>query len=107
MTAPPEVKAILKRSCYNCHSHETVWPWYSRIAPVSWLVASDVSEGRENMNFSKWGGYPAGKLNEILEDVREEVEEGEMPPWYYLLPHPEARLSSNDKAALRAWTLGP
>lgn len=104
--APPEVRTILKRACYNCHSNETVWPWYAHIAPVSWLIASDVSEGRENMNFSKWGGYTPEKLEKILKEVREEVEEGEMPPWYYLLPHPEARLSPKDKAVISSWTLG-
>jgi len=103
---PAAVKAILKRSCYDCHSSETIWPWYSRIAPLSWLVTRDVHEGREHLNFSNWGTLPTNELVENMEEVWEEVEEGEMPLWFYLPMHPEARLSSEDRAALRNWATG-
>jgi len=102
--APPEARAVLERSCYDCHSHETRWPWYARVAPASWLLAYDVSEAREHLNFSTWGRYDAKERKENLEAIAEMVEGGEMPLWYYLPLHPDARLSPGDVAALRAWT---
>ena len=101
--ASPEVKAILKRACYDCHSHETIWPRYSRVAPVSWLLAWDVGEGREELNFSTWNRYSQKKREKIIREIWEEVDEGEMPPWFYLPLHPEARLSDSDRVVLRAW----
>jgi cytochrome c551/c552 len=101
--APAEVRAILERSCYDCHSHEVRWPWYARVAPASWLVAWDVGEAREHLNFSTWNRYDAEKRLDHLEELWEEVDEGKMPLWYYLPLHPEARLSDADRAALRAW----
>lgn len=103
ITALPEVKAILKRACFDCHSNETIWPWYSRVAPVSWLLAWDVGEGREELNFSTWNRYSQKKREKIFKEIREEVEEGEMPPWFYLPLHPDARLSDSDRSVLRAW----
>ena len=102
--APPDARAVLERSCYDCHSHATRWPWYAWVAPVSWLLAYDVSEAREHLNFSTWGRYDPKERQENLEEIAEMVEEGEMPLWYYLPLHPEARLGDTDKAALRAWT---
>jgi hypothetical protein len=104
--APPEVRAVLQRSCYDCHSHATRWPWYAWIAPVSWLLAHDVAEGREHLNFSTWGRYDAAERAENLEEIAEMVEEGEMPPWFYLPLHRDAPLSPADLATLTAWT-GP
>jgi hypothetical protein len=101
--ASPDVKAILKRACYDCHSHETIWPWYSRVAPVSWLLAWDVGEGREELNFSTWNRYNQKKRDKIMKEIWEEVQEGEMPPWFYLPLHPDARLSDSDRSVLRAW----
>ncbi len=100
-----EVRAVLRRACYDCHSNETVWPWYSRIAPVSWLVARDVHEGREEMNFSTWNRLTTKKQIKALHESWETVEEGEMPLWFYLPIHPEARLSSQDRSVLCAWSL--
>jgi hypothetical protein len=102
--APAPVREILKRACYDCHSHETRWPWYSRVAPVSWLVAHDVDEAREHVDFSAWNRYDPPKRAKQLEEIWEEVEEGEMPLWFYVLLHPEARLSDEDRAVLRRWT---
>lgn len=102
--APPEVMNILRRSCYDCHSNEVVWPWYSRVAPASWLVIHDVDEAREEMNFSEWSTHSQEKRREKTEDIWDEVSEGEMPLWYYLTMHPEAKLSSADKQVLREWT---
>ena len=101
--APGPVKAILERSCFDCHSHETRWPWYSHIAPVSWLVGYDVAEAREHMNLSTWNLLDPEERAETIEEIWEEVEEGEMPLWYYLPLHPEARLSEADRTTLRDW----
>ncbi len=95
----PQTRALARRACFDCHSNETTWPWYSSIAPVSWLVQRDVDEGRSRLNFSEWGA--AGKSREVRE-VGEVILEGEMPPAYYLLNHPEARLSTAEKQALAA-----
>ncbi len=102
----PEVKAILKRACYDCHSHETIWPGYSQVAPVSWLLAWDVREGREELNFSTWNRYGENKRNKLIKEIWEELEEGEMPPWFYLPLHPEAQLSDQDRDVVRAWATG-
>ena len=100
---PSEVKAILKRSCYDCHSNETVWPWYSKIAPVSWLIAHDVKEGREYLNFSRWDDYTVKKKVELIKESIEEVEEGEMPPWVYIPTHPDSLLTKEDVNILKNW----
>jgi len=106
LPATPQVSEVLRRACYDCHSNETVWPWYASIAPVSWLIARDVNEGREELNFSTWNRYDAKQRTERLEGIAEMVEEGEMPPWFYLPFHRDARLSAADVSALEAWT-GP
>lgn len=103
--APAEVRVVLRRACYDCHSNETVWPWYSGIAPVSWLVARDVHEGREELNFSTWNRLATKEQIKALHESWESVEEGEMPLWFYLPTHPEARLSAQDRSILRAWSL--
>ncbi len=87
---------LAQRACFDCHSNETVWPWYSNIAPVSWLVYYDVVEGRGKMNFSDWGRGFQPNVGEIAEVIQE----GEMPPLQYLLMHPEAKLSATEKQAL-------
>jgi hypothetical protein len=102
--ASPEARAVLKRACYDCHSNAVVWPWYSRVAPVSWLVARDVREGREALNYSTWNRLDAEDRREALEESWEETEEGEMPLWFYLPLHPEARLDAADLAVLGAWS---
>jgi hypothetical protein len=102
--APAQVREILRRSCYDCHSNESRWPWYAHVAPVSWLITHDVHEAREHMNFSTWNAYDAKDRAEHLEEIWEEVEEGDMPLWFYVPLHPEARLSDEDKRALHAWT---
>lgn len=103
--APANVHAILRRACYDCHSHETAWPWYSKVAPFSWLVASDVHEGREELNFSTWNRYTAKQQMKKLRESWEEVAEGEMPPWFYLPVHRDAVLSAEDRKLLRSWAV--
>jgi mono/diheme cytochrome c family protein len=92
----PKTKELFSRACADCHSNETKWPWYSRIAPVSWLIQNDVDEGREDFNVSMWGVQKKNKGNEAAEEVKK----GDMPLWFYLIPHPEARLSDNEKNEL-------
>ena len=88
----PRTRELFMRVCKNCHSNETEWPWYSKVAPFSWLVQSDVVEGRSELNVSEWG-RPKNKGDEAAKEVRE----GDMPPWYYLPPHPEARLTKTER----------
>ena len=104
--APEKVMAILRRSCYDCHSNETVWPWYSYVAPTSWLAAKDVREGRDALNFSEWSDYNTKQQNYKRKECGEEVEDSEMPLWFYLPLHPEAELSSEDKETILAWSKG-
>jgi hypothetical protein len=104
ISAGPAIQPVLQRVCYNCHSNTTIWPWYSNVAPISWLVGSDVSEGRQHLNFSEWGMYDNGKRSHKLHGIEEEVGSGDMPPWYYTLMHREARLSSSERSQILAWT---
>jgi hypothetical protein len=92
----PEAGPILKRACADCHSNETTWPWYSRIAPVSWLVADDVKEGRAHLNFSEWNFLSPEASAIKLREICREVKSGGMPMWQYRLMHPEARLTPEE-----------
>jgi hypothetical protein len=98
----PALVAILQRACYDCHSQNTVWPWYSRFAPGSWLVADDVKKGRARVNFSEWANYGPEMSKEKLRGICSKVRDGEMPLWQYRLLHPEARLSAEDVNTLCA-----
>ncbi len=93
----PETRALAQRACFDCHSNETVWPWYSNIAPVSWLVYHDTEEGREYLNFSEWGSNREGEEGD---EMVEQIKEGDMPLPIYLPTHPEARLTPAEKSAL-------
>lgn len=99
----PEVKVVLKRACYDCHSNETVWPWYSKIAPFSWFIVHHVNEGREYLNFSRWDEYSVKQKVELIKESLEEVEEGEMPPWVYIPAHPDALITQKDLKILKEW----
>jgi hypothetical protein len=91
----PATRALAQRACFDCHSNETRWPWYTWVAPMSWLVSYDVDEGREHMNLSEWD-----RKQKDADEAPEMVEEGEMPPWFYLPLHSEAKLSAEEKAQL-------
>ena len=97
---PREVAGIIERACGDCHSNRTVWPWYGHIAPVSWLVASDVNEGRSKLNFSQWNIYSPEMTRIKLDKICQEVKKGEMPPWYFLPMHPEAKVMPAEVSAL-------
>lgn len=101
--APPQVRAVLRAACYDCHSNETAWPWYSGVVPAKWLVRNHVREGREHLNFSTWNRYSADRAAHLLEEVAEEVEKGSMPLRSYLLLHHEARLSPEARRLLVDW----
>lgn len=94
---------VLRRSCYDCHSNETVWPWYSRVAPFSWFVAHHVEEGRVRLNFSEWGSYSPQRQAHAAMESYEEAHEGGMPLGSYLWLHPEAALSEADQKVLAGW----
>jgi Haem-binding domain len=96
------VAGILRRACADCHSHETAWPWYSKVSPVSWLLERHVKNGRAKLNFSDW----AGASQDQLEEIYDSVAKGKMPMPGYLLLHPQARLSQTDRDILQAWTDG-
>ncbi|MDH4224510.1 MAG: heme-binding domain-containing protein [Deltaproteobacteria bacterium] len=87
---------ILKRACFDCHSNETRWPWYSKVPPLSLGIAYHVSEAREHINFSKWDTLSAHKKGENLQEALHEIKEGDMPLGTYLMLHEEARLSKAD-----------
>lgn len=102
LEVPSEVRALLNRSCTDCHSHRTAWPWYSQVAPVSWILASHVSEGRKHLNFSDWPG--SHKPQALLEEICEEVEQGGMPLAGYALLHPSAKLSPAERGVICTWS---
>ncbi len=104
--APEEVMAILRRSCYDCHSNETVWPWYSYVAPASWLVTKDVRDGRKHVNFSEWDSYSAKEQKHTRKECGEEVEAGEMPLWFYVPLHPDSEMMQKDVETILAWSKG-
>lgn len=106
IATPPEVKRLLQRSCYDCHSNETKWPWYSQVAPVSWLVSKDVNDGRKHLNFSVWEGYEEGRKLKKFKEIEEEVADGEMPLELYLPLHPEAKLTPAERTVLVEWARG-
>lgn len=92
----PQTRTLFMRACGDCHSHETKWPWYSKIAPFSWIIYRHVQEGREHFNVSAWGYQKENEGDEAAKTIKE----GEMPPLSYLLFHPEARLSESEKLQL-------
>jgi len=101
--APSDALAVLRRSCFDCHSNTTKWPWYSYVAPMSWFVADHVRDGRRHMNFSEWDHLDADVQAHLIAEVWEEVSEGEMPLTSYLLLHGSARLSDDDRHTLQHW----
>jgi hypothetical protein len=104
LTNPPaEIATLMKTACYDCHSHETKYPWYTNVSPVSWWVKDHIDEGREHLNFSVWGTYSAKKAAHKLEECYEEVEEGHMPLPSYLWVHSEAKLSEEQVNLLVSW----
>ncbi len=102
-TPPAEITAILRNACYDCHSHETKWPWYSHVAPVSWWLVDHVNKGREELNFSEWPHTDPRRAARRIRNMGETVLDGEMPLPNYDKAHPEARLTQAQRQAFSEW----
>jgi hypothetical protein len=103
LAAPAPIETILRRACYDCHSNETRWPWYAGVAPISFLLDRDVREGRQELNFSIWDRYQQRRKSRKLKEIVKELEGGDMPPWYYVPMHPDAKLSQADRQTIMKW----
>jgi hypothetical protein len=99
----PAAKALIEKSCQNCHSDKTDWPFYSYIAPMSWAIEGDVSEGRTHMNLSHWGDYSPGEKQQILASIGAAVRSEKMPPARYTAIHTDAKLSAEERARIYEW----
>jgi hypothetical protein len=102
MPMPSNVKEVISRACYDCHSNNTEWKWYSKVAPVSFLISYDVREGRKHLNFTEWNNY-ASNEEKTKEEIWEEVLNEKMPPWSYRVVNPKGKLSQEDKRIIREW----
>jgi hypothetical protein len=100
---PPSVTEVFAHACINCHSEKTTWPWYSHVAPVSWLVEGDVKHAREHLNLSRWDSLEAADQRMLLTAIATVIENREMPPHKYVVLHPEAKLSSEDSTRVIEW----
>jgi Haem-binding domain len=100
----PQVASIIQRACSDCHSNNTRWPWYSKVAPVSWFVIDHVNHGRRHLNFSEWGRYSRRDSQGMLDSICKEVQSGSMPLSSYLRLHHDANLSTEDVKTLCEWT---
>jgi hypothetical protein len=101
---PPSVASVFARACVNCHSEKTQWPWYSSVAPVSWLVENDVKHAREHLNLSRWDHLQEVDQRMLLTAIATVIENHEMPPHKYAVFHPEAKLSADDSVRVIEWT---
>ena len=99
----PQVVRTIEKSCQNCHSEKTEWPWYSYVAPLSWMIENDVQSARSHMNLSRWNGYNPEQQQEILSKISVLVRNRAMPLPRYLMLHPESRLSDAEVAYLYQW----
>ena len=100
---PEDVMPILKRSCYDCHSNYTTYPWYDRIQPVAWWLQNHINEGKHHLNFSEFAGYTPKKQAHKLEETAEMIEKGEMPLGSYTFIHTDAKLSKEEATLLVNW----
>jgi hypothetical protein len=100
---PDSVQAVLKTACYDCHSNNTNYPWYTNIQPIGWMMANHVKEGKAELNFSEFGSYSLRKQQHKLKSIGEEIEEGDMPIASYKLMHSNARLTKSQQSLLIDW----
>ncbi|MFK7950140.1 MAG: heme-binding domain-containing protein [Saprospiraceae bacterium] len=101
MTQPPrEIANLIEYACYDCHSYQVIYPWYSSIAPISWMIEHHIEEGREHLNFSQWASYDKVKANHKLEECVEEIEKGNMPMKSYVVMHRDAKMTKKQQKAL-------
>jgi cytochrome c551/c552 len=101
---PAPVMSTLRRACFDCHSEATHWPWYAALPVASHLIERDVTEGRGQLNLSRWTQYNQFDRADMLDKMCQRASNGRMPPWQYRLMHPGARLSERDAEALCTWT---
>lgn len=101
---PENIRVILKTSCYDCHSNQTEYPWYSHVAPVSWLVIKDIRNGREKVNLSEWSNLKRRTKIKVLSNISDEIKSGEMPLPVYLIMHRDAKLDEQQQKELIEWT---
>lgn len=102
---PDEIRKILRKSCYDCHSNQPEYPWYSHIMPAGWMIASDIENGREKLNFSEWSNYTPSDQKILLGKICGKVVSGQMPHWKYLIIHKSAELNEEEKEKLCKWSL--
>ncbi|MDQ2855891.1 MAG: heme-binding domain-containing protein [Acidobacteriota bacterium] len=100
----PQVSAILERSCRDCHSNKTVWPWYTNVSPISWFIVDHVNEGRRNLNISEWTQYDKNRQGRKLQQICDQVTDGSMPLSTYTPLHRGSKPSPEDVKTLCAWT---
>ena len=105
LVAPQEIKSLIRRACFDCHSNETQWLWYSHVAPFSWVIARDVRAGRRRLNFSEWADYASDPetKNHKLREVVQSIAGGDMAPWYYRVLHSGARLRQDERQLIIRW----
>ncbi len=103
---PPEVIAKMEVACFDCHSNDTRWPWYSHITPVNYLIASDINQGRRHVNFSEWNNYSPGRLKSILDNIYDQVYNHEMPLMSYQWMHPQSKLTAAELKMICDWASG-
>ena len=106
LVAGADVRAILRHSCYDCHSNETEWRFYAYVAPISWVITDDVERARARLNFSEWGRYPGEKRHAKAREILDEIERAEMPPNRYALVHSGARPNAHEMELLEHWADG-
>jgi Haem-binding domain len=104
VAVPENVAVVLKRSCNDCHTNETRYPWYSEVVPASWLLADHINEGRQKLNFSVWNTYDNTKKRRKMDQICDQITDGEMPQYQYLWIHRDAHLTDEDKKVLCDWT---
>ena len=102
-TVPGNVQSILQKACYDCHSNHTVYPWYSNIQPMAWVLANHIKEGKDKLNFSEFGNYRTRRQASKLKDIAGQVKSNEMPIASYKMMHPNARLSEAEKRLIIVW----
>lgn len=100
---PDNVQTILEKACFDCHSQQVKFPWYSYVAPTSWLVARDIKVGRSNLDFGNWGDLSKRKQLQLLDDINDEVSDGGMPMIIYTYLHSEAKLTHKERESIVNW----
>ncbi len=102
---PPHIDTLLRGACYDCHSNNTVYPWYWQIQPVTWFMNGHIEDAKRSLNFSTFTSYPAGRQYKVFNNISREVKNGDMPIGSYTLIHRNAILNDSERVAIANWTL--